>query len=142
VRLRRCKIATFNESYRTALENLLARLLREPGADAGYVPEEAQALALAWFTDEKAKAQVGQILRRFHLDESAIEAEAYQLCAPQLELIERQLVSLERRRTASLSFIAEYRASLAWQLKESAGRIINAQSVLRLEHTSSKKSAA
>jgi hypothetical protein len=141
-RLRRCKTAILNISYRPALEILLARLLREPGQDDDYVSDETQALALAWFTDEKAREQVRQILRRFHLDESAIEAQAYQLCASQLELIDRQLASLERRQTALLSYIAEYRVSLAWQLKESAERIINAQSVLRLEHASSKKSAA
>jgi hypothetical protein len=142
VRLRRWKTAILNISYRAALEILLARLMKEPGQDDDYVAEETQALALAWFTDEKAKEQVGQILRRFHLDESAIEAGAYQLCASQLELIDRQLASLERRRTALLSCIAEYRAILAWRLKESGARIINAQSVPRLEHASGKKSAA
>jgi hypothetical protein len=142
VRLRGIKIGILNGSYRPALERLLARLLREPGQFDDYVPEQAQALALAWFTDEKAKAQVRQILRRFHLYESAIEAEAYRLCASELEPIDRQLDSLERRRARLLACLAEYRISLALVLKAGADRIIDEKPVLRLQHASRKKSAA
>src|SRR5713101_8450186 len=76
MRLRRCKTGIINTSFRAALQNLLVQLLREPGQYNDYVPEEAEALALAWFTDKTAKQQVSQILSQFHLNESAIEAEA------------------------------------------------------------------
>ena len=38
--------------------------------------QESEALAFEWFTDPKARRQVAEILNRFHLDETAIEAEA------------------------------------------------------------------
>jgi hypothetical protein len=55
LRLRRCEIGIINTSFRAALQNLLAQLLREPGQLDDYVPEEVEALALAWFTDKKGE---------------------------------------------------------------------------------------
>jgi hypothetical protein len=52
------------------------------------------------------------------------------------------LTSLESRRNKALGCVAEYRASLAHQLRESAERIIDGKDVLRLEHPSSKRSTA
>src|SRR5215472_9587985 len=74
LRLRRCKVVITNSAFRSALEHLLVQLLRQPGQY--YVEDEAKALAHAWFTDQEAKKQVLEILSRFNLDESAIEAEA------------------------------------------------------------------
>ena len=142
LRLRRCKTAIINSSFRAALQNLLAQLLREPGQFDDYVPEEAEALALAWFSDKKAREQVSQILSQFHLDESAIEAEAIRRCSSDLERIEGLLASLELRRTRALSCIAEYRASLALQLQASANRILEAKNVRQLEHAGRKSAAA
>jgi hypothetical protein len=48
------------------------------------------------------------------------------------------LTSLESRRNKALGCVAEYRASLAHQLRESADRIIDGKGVLRLEHPASK----
>jgi len=48
------------------------------------------------------------------------------------------LTSLESRRNKALACVAEYRASLAHQLRESADRILDGKDVLRLEHPSSK----
>ena len=66
LRYRRAKTAIINTNFRAALQNLLTQLLREPADD--YVPNEAKVLALTWFTDEKAREQVSQILGLFHLD--------------------------------------------------------------------------
>ena len=100
--------------------------------------DKAQALAQSWFTDQEAKKQVSETLSRFDLDESAIEGEAIRRSSSDLELLDRMLTSLESRRNKALACVAEYRASLAHQLRESADRIIDGKGVLRLEHPSSK----
>jgi hypothetical protein len=106
------------------------------------VEDEAQALAQAWFTDQEAKKQVSETLSRFNLDESAIEAEAIRRSSSDLELLDRMQTSLESRRNKALGCVAEYRASLAHQLRDSADRIIDAKGVLRLEDAATRRSPA
>src|SRR6516164_8366085 len=142
LRLRRCKVVIINSAFRSALEHLLTQLLKEPGQYDHDVEDEAQALAHAWFTDQEAKKQVSEILSGFDLDESAIEAEAIRRSSSDLELLDRMLTSLESRRNKALGCVAEYRASLAHQLQESAERIIDGKDVLRLEGAASKRSTA
>jgi hypothetical protein len=142
LRLRRCKVVIINSAFRSALEDLLLRLLKQPGQLDFQVRDEAQALAQSWFTDQEAKKQVSETLSRFDLDESAIEAEAIRGSSSDLELLDRMLTSLETRRNKALGCVAEYRASLAHQLRESADRIIDGKDVLRLEHPSSTRSTA
>jgi len=142
LRLRRCKVVVINSAFRSALQSLLTQLLRQPGQYGYEVEDEAQTLAQSWFTDQEAKKQVSEILSRFDLDESAIEAEAIRRSSAELELLERMLTSLESRRDKALGCVAEYRASLAHQLRESADRVIDGKDVLRLEHPSSKRSTA
>ena len=126
-----------NSAFRSALEHLLVQLLKGPGQYDYEVQDKAQALAHAWFTDREAEKQVSQTLNRFDLDESAIEGEAIRRSSADLELLDRMLTSLESRRNKALCCIAEYRASLAHQLRESADRIIDGKEVLRLEHPAS-----
>jgi hypothetical protein len=142
LRLRRCKVTIINAAFRSALEHLLVQFLKEPGQYDHEVQDKAQALAHAWFTDREAEKQVSQILNRFDLDESAIEAGAIRRSSSDLELLDRMLTSLESRRNKALRCVAEYRTSLAHQLRESADRIIGGKDVLRLEHPSSKGSTA
>jgi hypothetical protein len=142
LRLRRCKVVIINSAFRSALENLLGQLLREPDQHSYDVQDEAQTLAHAWFTDQEAKKQVSEVLTRFDLDESAIEAEAISRSSEDLELLDRMLSSLETRRNKALGCVAEYRASLAHQLRESADRIIDGKGVLRLEDAASERSTA
>jgi hypothetical protein len=141
LRLRRGKSNIINAAFRSALQAVLAELLREPGQFEDYVPDEAEELARAWFTNKEAKKKVSGILSRFGLDESAIEAEAIRRSSSDLELLERMLTSLELRRNKTLACIAEYRATLAQQLRESADRIVDGN-VLQLEHPSKKGSTA
>ena len=142
LRLRRCKVVIINLALRSALQSLLKQLLRQPGQYEYEVEDEAQTLAQSWFTVQEAKKQVSEILSRFDLDESAIEAEAIRRSSADLELLDRMLASLETRRNKALGCVAEYRASLARQLRESADRIIDGKEVLRLEHPSSKRPTA
>jgi hypothetical protein len=142
LRLRRCKVVIINLALRSALQSLLKQLLRQPGQYEYEVEDEAQTLAQSWFTVQEAKKQVSEILSRFDLDESAIEAEAIRRSSADLELLDRMLASLETRRNKALGCVAEYRASLAHQLRESADRIIDGNGVLRLEDAPSERSTA
>jgi hypothetical protein len=142
LRLRRCKAVIINSAFRSALEHLLPQLLRQPHQYERHVQDEAKDLAYAWFTDKEAKKQVLEILGGFELDESAIEAEAIRRSSSDLELLDRMLTSLESRRNKALGCVAEYRASLAHQLRESADRIIDGKGVLRIEDAASKRSTA
>jgi hypothetical protein len=137
LRLRRCNVVIINSAFRSALEELLKQLLRQPGQYDYEVKDEAQALAHAWFTDQEAKKQVSETLSRFDLDESAIRRSS-----SDLELLDRMLTSLESRRNKALGCVAEYRASLAHQLRESADRIIDGKGVLRLEEPASERPTA
>jgi hypothetical protein len=142
LRPRRCKVVIINSAFHSALQNLLKQLLRQPGQYEYEVEDEAQALAQAWFTDQEAKKQVSELLSQFELDESAIEAEAIRRSSSDLELLDRMLTSLESRRDKALCCVAEYRASLGHQLRESADRIIDGKGVLRLEDAASTRSPA
>jgi hypothetical protein len=142
LRLRRCKVVIINSVFRSALEHLLVQLLRQPGEYEFQLQDGAQTLAHAWFTDQEAKKQVSELLSRFELDESAIEAQAIRRSSSDLELLDRMLTSLESRRNKALGCVAEYRASLAQQLRDSADRIIDAKGVLRLEDAASERSTA
>jgi hypothetical protein len=142
LRMRRCKVVIINSAFHSALQNLLTQLLKQPGQYSYDVEDEAEALAQAWFTDQEAKKQVSEILRRFNLDEAAIEAEAIRRSSADLELLDRMLTSLESRRDKALCCVAEYRAGLAHQLRESGDRIIDGKDVLQLEHPSNKRPTA
>jgi hypothetical protein len=142
LRLRRCKVVIINSAFRSALQSLLTQVLRQPGQYGCDVEDQAQALAQAWFTDQEAKKQVSEILAGFELDESAIEAEAIRRSSSDLELLDRMLTSLESRRNKALGCVAEYRVSLAQQLRESTDRVIDGKGVLRLEDAASNRPTA
>jgi hypothetical protein len=86
LRLRRCKVVIINSAFRSALQDLLKQLLRQPGQDEYQVEDEAEALAHAWFTDQEAKKRVSELLSRVKLDESAIEAEAIRRSSSDLDI--------------------------------------------------------
>jgi hypothetical protein len=134
-RLHRCKAVMINMNYSAALKSLLRDVL--DAVDFLKV----DVLAQTWFTDKKAKREVAEILRRFHLDESAIEAQAIRSLASELEILDKRLMSLEARRNRAIRNIAEYRESFARKVREGSGRIIEGDSVVRLENSSGQKSA-
>jgi hypothetical protein len=129
LRLRRCKNSIMNLAFREALEELAAQLLRDPGQSKFDVKDEAEKLAEAWFSDDSAKKKLSQMLNYFHLDESAIEAEAIRRSAADIELLERLLTSLESRRDKALRRIAEYRGDLGRQMRNAAERIIEGKAL-------------
>jgi hypothetical protein len=144
-RLRRCRDAMMNASFRTSLEKVLTELLREPGESALESAfgrrAEVEDLALRWFTDPDARKEVMELLGQFHLDESAIEAQAMRKCFSDLERLDRRLSLLESRRRQVLLEIEAYRATLAERMRQVAEEI-ETKNVLRLEDASKTSTAA
>jgi hypothetical protein len=66
------------------------------------------------------------------MDESAIEAQAFRLCADDLERLDRMLTLAEARRDKALRCLAEYRQIFAKQVRESTDRILDNEDVPRL----------
>jgi hypothetical protein len=142
LRLRRCKTAIVNIGFRAALENLLSQLLKRPDNFHSNVRDQAEALALSWFTDQEARKRVSVLLDQFGLEEFAIEAEAIRRSLSELESIERLLSSLESRRNKALRCIGQYREGLGRQLREVSDRMIVGEDILRVEDSSREKSVA
>jgi hypothetical protein len=141
-RLRRCKDTIINVAFRTGLERVLKQLFwRFRETEFFNDDEEMEDLALRWFTDPQAKKEVSELLGKFQLDESAIEAEAIRESSQSLEQLDRMLRSLEARRDRALALVVEYRVNLAHQLRDSAERMTQEPTVLRLETNAGKKSA-
>jgi hypothetical protein len=139
LRLRRCAAAIINTAFRAALKNLLVQFWKNPDQPPPY--QESEVLAFEWFTDPNAKQRVAEILNNFHLDETAIEAEATRSVAADLELLDRMLMSLEARRNRALRGIADYRASFAEKVQQASDQIINAEPVLRIRQPAGGASA-
>src|ERR1700683_917483 len=91
LRLRRCKAALINLSFRKALEKILNELLRHLSSEFDFDKLEANTLAHDWFHSQRERSKVLKLLDQFHLDETAIEAEAIRTCAADLELLEKLL---------------------------------------------------
>jgi len=119
-RLRNCKVSVIHQMSRRALESLLTELLP--------IQQKIKALALSnrWFEDEAAKEEVSEILKRFNLDESAIEAEAIKLASDQLEWLDKALVLASSRLDKSIRFIKSYRVGFADDVRRQTDRLLMA----------------
>jgi hypothetical protein len=73
------------------------------------------------------------ILHEFDLDETAIEAEAVRLTWSDLELLDKMQASLRSRLDKALRSVADYRDSLARQMRQSSDRILE-NDPLCIEH--------
>jgi hypothetical protein len=119
-RLRNCKVNVIHQTLRRALGSLLSQLLP---LDEKI---KAQGLADRWFEDTTAKEAVSKILKRFDLDESAIEAEAIKLTSDQLEWLDKALVLASSRLDKSLRFIKSYRVGFADDVRRHSDRLLMA----------------
>jgi hypothetical protein len=126
LRLRRYKTIIINNSRLAALRGILDQLLCRRDYDRPYDKDlDAEILARSWFGNKKAQTRVAKLLRQFQMDEGAIEAEAFRLCAEDLERLERMLTTLEFRRDKTLRSIREYRQILSKQLQQAGDRILD-----------------
>jgi hypothetical protein len=127
IRYQRSRTAMLNVAYRNALRNLLDHELEVVDS------ETADALAQQWFTTKEAREEVGELLRRFNLDESAIEAEAIKSLGAELERLDRMLTSLQSRRNRAIRELREYRESVAERARDVSRRVIEEDKVPPLE---------
>jgi hypothetical protein len=141
LRMRRCKVVIINLALRSALQSLLRQLLRQPGQYEYDVEDEAQTLAQSWFTVQEAKKQVSEILSRFDSTSLPLKRKPSG-SRPRTSSCSTGCWPLWRHVATRLGCVAEYRASLAQQLRESADRIIDGKGILRLEDTASERSTA
>jgi hypothetical protein len=117
-RLRNCKVSVIHQTSRRALENILKQLLPSNKIKGDALPDR-------WFEEnEAAKEEVSEILKRFDLDESAIEAEAIKLASDQLEWLDKALVLAISRLDKSLRFIKSYRAGFADDVRRQTDRLL------------------
>jgi hypothetical protein len=140
LRLRRCKVATINTGFRSAVWAVADDLLDHPGigtAERKWLDDVSR----DWFSKPTARQEVLELLGKFHLDESAIEAEAIRSTFSEIETLDQMLTLQELRLDKGLRSIAEYRNSLAKQVREVSNRVIEGDPVIQLENRSSKKSA-
>jgi len=130
LRLRRVKAATINSAFQYALMSILVGLL--PHADEwGYeIPDTAQELATKWFSDERARKLVLELLKKVGLNESAIESKAIANSTRDLVVLDQMLASAEARRDKALRFVAEYRSEFASLLRQATGRVIEGEAVV------------
>ena len=140
LRLRRCKAAVVNTAFEDALKHLLNRLMGYLDSDSPE-SEERAALVSDWFSEPQAKGEVSELLAEYHLDESAIEAEAIRSQSEELEMLDRMLTSLESRRNRALRSIADYQDRFAKRTREVSDRVIERKAVVQLENRSARRSA-
>ena len=133
LRFRRCKAAIVNAAFKGALEDLLSRLIGTPDWHA------LRELVEDWFSKSEAKKEVSELPAQYHLDESAIEAEAIRSRSEELEVLDRMLTSLESRRNKALRCIADYQDRL--KVREASDRVIEGKAVVQLENRSARRSA-
>ena len=129
---RRVGLAIFKEALTEALYDLLTRQLGV--RDSG----NAQILVERWARgDSGAKVEVIEILKRYGLDETAIEAEAYTRCCGKLAAVEQSEASHASRRDKILPNLAFYREMLARQSQREANLSREDDRLARIEHMTS-----
>jgi hypothetical protein len=126
---RRLAIAIFKAALTDALFDLLTYQLGACDHD------DAQTLVRRWAEGEAtAKAEVVEILGRYGLDETVIEAEAYQRCHAKLAVVEQSEASHASRRDKVLPNLAFYREMVARQSRERKNPSLEDDRLARIEH--------
>jgi hypothetical protein len=128
-RLRRCKVAIVNMAFKDALSNLLYRLV-------GHDPAHRQIIEKApgdWFLNRKVRSEVSGLLENFHLDQSAIEAEAIRSKFSELEMLDRMLTLHEARFNKTLRSIHDYQDNFGSRVRQAANRLVECDPVIQLD---------
>jgi hypothetical protein len=127
MRCRRHKAGILNNAFRTALANLLRRVLAPPGTPDTLALEMysiAETLASEWFFSQEHKVKALSHLKEAGLDIQSVEAEAFRLRLDDIERADRLLTAAEARRDKALRSIAWCRESFVKKLQQSSERIL------------------
>ena len=109
---RRIAIAIFREAL---IHQLYDVLVNELGA---VKPADASTLVSRWAqADANARVEVLEILKKYGVDEAALEAEAFVRCSGKLAAVEQSAASHGSRRDKALPNLAFYREMIARQSK-------------------------
>jgi hypothetical protein len=126
---RRFAFAILKAALIEALYDLLTRQL------GAMDRSNAQLLVERWAKDDaNAKSEVVEILERYGLDETAIEAEAFIRCSGKLAAVEQSEASHASRRDKTLPNLAFYREMIARPSQQGTGRMLEAEELARIEN--------
>jgi hypothetical protein len=118
-RLRRARTAMMNISCRKAIISLLAIEL------CTHDEAHAETTAEKWFTCEKTKTEVANLLKKYGLDESAIVAESIKPISSDLDILSKEMALWEARRDKALSRLFKTRRNFAKRVREITQRVID-----------------
>ena len=91
---------------------------------------------------EVTRVPTAKLLAQWHLDESAIEAEAIRNQAAQLAGFDQMLSLAKSRRDKALRRIADCQdRRFAKQLRDASDRVIEGKTVVQIENRSAKRTA-
>jgi hypothetical protein len=131
MRLGRAKTEIIKAAYPQAVMSLMRKLsptfdpavndLFDGASFAAAQQETREETALDWSSSGDVQAKVRDFLKKFNLDDRAIEAEAVVSCMPMLERLEMMVISLQRQRSRAFSELCSYREHYATGL----GQVIN-----------------
>ena len=76
--------------------------------DQSNIYHRAEALASRWYSEPNVRRELANLLLRFELDESSIEAEAIRISLSDTQELERQIASYEKRRARALPLIEAF----------------------------------
>jgi hypothetical protein len=126
LRYRRAKAGIINAALLSALHVSVGRCVwyRAPNYSL-----KVESLARGWFENGEAKAEVVKLLETFGFDETTIAAEAFRLCAENIERCDRMEALAEARREKALRFIGELKGELGARLRQSSDRILKKEEI-------------
>jgi hypothetical protein len=144
IRLNRAKTEIIKLTYPEAIQSLLRKLSPSLGPSLNGIIDEAplepehgarEELALDWSANRGAQRTIRTFLKRFKLDDHAIEAEAIILSMTSLEKLEAMVSVLQRGRDRAFQALHCYRASYAASVRKTINEITDdeAGNVRRLE---------
>jgi hypothetical protein len=122
--LRRYRAALINGEFRAAVAAVAQEMMERSGDATAAHGRRVADLARRWFSDADAREEVRTLLRRFNLDETAIEARAIWRAGPRIADLEMRQAALENRRDKALAGIARFRADFSRQMRMSLDRIL------------------
>jgi hypothetical protein len=125
MRLLRIKAEILNGAFCEALQNVLEQVWSEDFEDYPARDRAIEDLAWRWLgNDGEAKAEVSELLGQHQLDETAFEAQAFQMRAEDLERLDFMLSRAELRREKLLTAIAAFRQGLGKLLRQVSDQLL------------------
>jgi len=121
IRLLRIKAEILNGAFYEALKKILRQVWSEDFEDYPVRDRAIEDLAWQWLGND---AKVSEMLGYHQLDETAIEAEAFQMRAEDLEKLDYLLSRAELRREKLITAIAAFRQGLGKLVRQVSDELV------------------